>query len=100
MEETMPIVSLTPYLSAPSTPDRIEPGTAPAAQVIRPSHNPPADTDTSERRPDTVKPWCNYSVHRTNSDRKSAGSKRRRRPIHRGSKRRFNEAVEQWWQQR
>ena len=95
----MPIVSLTPYLSVPSTPDRIEPGTVPAAQVIPPSHNPPADTDTSERRPDTVKPWCNYSVHRTISDRKSAGSKRRR-PVHQGSKRHFNEQVEQWWQQR
>jgi hypothetical protein len=41
----MPIVNLTPHpmhLFAPSTPDRIEPDTLPAAQVIPPSQNQPA----------------------------------------------------------
>jgi hypothetical protein len=45
MEDTMRIVNLTPHpmhLFGPSTPDRIEPGTVPATQVIPPSQDPPA----------------------------------------------------------
>ena len=45
-----------------------------------------------------VKPWCNYSTHRTTSKRKAAGM-RSARPVRGASKRRHYRAVEQWWAQ-
>ncbi|MFC0532133.1 hypothetical protein [Phytohabitans kaempferiae] len=53
----------------------------------------------STRRPARPKPWCNYAVHRTTSDRRSAGGKIRKVKHHK-SKRRANHLIQQWWQQR
>jgi len=54
---------------------------------------------SSTSRPAKVKPWCNYSAHRTISNRRAAGS-RRCKVTHGESKRRANRLIDQWWQQR
>jgi hypothetical protein len=45
-----------------------------------------------------MKPWCNYSIHRTTSYRRLAGV-RRNKPLHGTSKRRETATGVAWWKQ-
>jgi hypothetical protein len=59
----------------------------------------PAEQSPSTPKPHRMKPWCNYSIHRTTSDQQAAGGKARK-TRHNSSKRREYRAIQQWWSQR
>lgn len=78
-----------------------------ARRLARPQrHQPQPPAPVAEQSPipgtpraKRAKPWCNYAVHRTTSDRRADGSKMRK-VKHGVSKRRAYRLIDQWWKQR